>query len=68
MNVNGDCNLIFVKGELDHEVNDKYNLDVKLNTLSAYANPNKMNAKVSLNKNCKRLMQLMMNCYRSLST
>ena len=48
LTTNGDCNLIYNKGPLDHEANVRYDVDLRINTLSAYANPRRTAAKVRI--------------------
>ncbi|TRY81062.1 hypothetical protein TCAL_04540 [Tigriopus californicus] len=48
LNEEGHCDLIHGKGNLDRESDPNFKVEIKLNTLSAYANPKKMTAKVNV--------------------
>ena len=42
-----DCELILNKETLDREVNDKYEIEMRLDTLSAFTNPKRVKTMVS---------------------
>ncbi len=46
MNSDSDCDLYHAKGSLDREKNKHFDIEVKIKTLSAFANPNRVRAKV----------------------
>jgi len=48
LNKNKDCNLILARSGLDHESMDEYTIKMALNTLTAFVNPNKMEARVNV--------------------
>ena len=57
LNENKDCNLILARSGLDHESMDEYSIKMTLNTLSAFVNPNKKEARINvtiLDKNDNR--------------
>jgi len=48
LNKNKDCNLILARSGLDHERMDEYSIKMALNTLTAFVNPNKMEARINV--------------------
>lgn len=46
LNSDQDCELFLANGFVDHEENESFEVDVRLDTLSAYANPKMMKTKV----------------------
>jgi len=48
LNDNKDCNLILARSGLDHEIMDEYSIKMTLNTLTAFVNPNRMEARINV--------------------